>query len=50
MLWNIADPWTTQGLGAPTRAVENPHTATSASKTEELINDSPKGRKLKQFG
>ena len=30
--------------------VENPSTAISASKTKELINDSPKGRKLKWFG
>ena len=30
--------------------VENPHTAISASKTEEFINDLPKSRNLKQFG
>ena len=45
------DPWTTWRLEVPTsHAVQNPGTAFSASKTKELINDSPKGRKLKQFG
>ena len=40
-----------QGLGVPTPgAVKNPHTAISASKTRELINDSPKGRRLQQSG
>ena len=45
------DPWTTWRLEVPTsHAVRNPGTAFSASKTKQLINDSPKGRKLKQFG
>ena len=40
-----------QGLGVPTPgAVKNPHTDFSALKTKELINDSPKGKKLKQSG
>ena len=37
-------------LGAQPGAEENPHIVISTSKTKELINDSPKGRKLKQFG
>lgn len=37
-------------LGAQPGAEENPHIVISTSKTEELINDLPKGRKLKQFG
>ena len=37
-------------LGAHSGAEENPHIVISTSKTEELINDLPKGRKLKQFG
>ena len=43
-LWNIAV------LGAQPGAEENPHIVISTSKTKELINDSLKGRKLKQFG
>ena len=37
--------------GSTPYAVKNPPApAISASKTEESINDSPKGRKLKRFG
>ena len=37
-------------LGAQPGTEENPHIVISTSKTKELINDLPKGRKLKQFG
>ena len=37
-------------LGAQPGAEESPHIVISTSKTKELINDSLKGRKLKQFG
>ena len=38
------------GWGVDTHAVENPQTVLSASKTKELLNDSPGDERLKEFG
>ena len=37
-------------VGVNSQTAKSPHRGLSASETRELIKDSPKGRKLKEFG